>query len=133
MLVGIPNVGKSALVNSLHKIGRISAAGILTTLMHFHALMLLSRFLLNCWFLIEKGKLRHAMVSPQPCETKDIKSFKVYALIVSSTLQYCSFSVAYACMILQILSAKKKKKTHICKYKLFYMEGQHDFNNTICH
>jgi hypothetical protein len=28
MLVGIPNVGKSALVNSLHQIGRISAAGI---------------------------------------------------------------------------------------------------------
>ncbi|KAK4800411.1 hypothetical protein SAY86_020898 [Trapa natans] len=51
MLVGIPNVGKSVLVNSLHKIGRISAA--------------------------EKGKLRHAMVSPQPCETKDIKSFKI--------------------------------------------------------
>lgn len=28
MLVGIPNVGKSALANSLHQIGRISAAGI---------------------------------------------------------------------------------------------------------
>jgi ribosome biogenesis GTPase A len=28
MLVGIPNVGKSAMVNSLHQIGRISAAGI---------------------------------------------------------------------------------------------------------
>lgn len=27
MLVGIPNVGKSALANSVHKIGRISAAG----------------------------------------------------------------------------------------------------------
>lgn len=27
MLVGIPNTGKSALANSLHKIGRISAAG----------------------------------------------------------------------------------------------------------
>lgn len=27
MLVGIPNVGKSALVNALHQIGRISAAG----------------------------------------------------------------------------------------------------------
>lgn len=27
MLVGVPNVGKSALANSLHKIGRISAAG----------------------------------------------------------------------------------------------------------
>ena len=27
MLVGIPNVGKSALANSLHQIGRISAAG----------------------------------------------------------------------------------------------------------
>lgn len=28
ILVGIPNVGKSALANSLHQIGRISAAGI---------------------------------------------------------------------------------------------------------
>ena len=28
MLVGIPNVGKSSLANSLHQIGRISATGI---------------------------------------------------------------------------------------------------------
>ncbi|KAK9027261.1 hypothetical protein V6N11_067099 [Hibiscus sabdariffa] len=52
MLVGIPNVGKSALANSLHQIGRVSAA--------------------------EKGKLKHATVSPQPGETKDISSLKVY-------------------------------------------------------
>lgn len=32
LLLGIPNVGKSALANSLHRIGRISAAG--TTLNH---------------------------------------------------------------------------------------------------
>ncbi|KAF3447585.1 hypothetical protein FNV43_RR12772 [Rhamnella rubrinervis] len=51
LLVGIPNVGKSALANSLHQIGRISAA--------------------------EKGKLKHATVSPQPGETKDISSFKI--------------------------------------------------------
>ncbi|KAL5795166.1 hypothetical protein ACOSP7_003760 [Xanthoceras sorbifolium] len=51
MLVGIPNVGKSALANTLHQIGRISAA--------------------------EKGKLRHATVSPQPGETKDISSLKI--------------------------------------------------------
>ncbi|OMO73235.1 hypothetical protein CCACVL1_17386 [Corchorus capsularis] len=51
MLVGIPNAGKSALANSLHQIGRISAA--------------------------EKGKLKHAMVSPQPGETKDISSMKI--------------------------------------------------------
>ncbi|GFY92073.1 P-loop containing nucleoside triphosphate hydrolases superfamily protein [Actinidia rufa] len=51
MLVGIPNVGKSALANSLHQIGRISAA--------------------------EKGKLKHATVSPMPGETKDISSFKI--------------------------------------------------------
>uniref|UniRef100_A0A7C8ZIV9 G domain-containing protein n=1 Tax=Opuntia streptacantha TaxID=393608 RepID=A0A7C8ZIV9_OPUST len=51
MLVGIPNVGKSALANSLHKIGRISAA--------------------------EKGKLKHAAVSPIPGETKSINSLKV--------------------------------------------------------
>lgn len=31
MLVGIPNVGKSALANSLHQIGRISAAELLTS------------------------------------------------------------------------------------------------------
>ncbi|MBA0679782.1 hypothetical protein Goari_011532 [Gossypium aridum] len=52
MLVGIPNVGKSALANSLHQMGRISAA--------------------------EKGRLKHATVSPQPGETKDISSFKQY-------------------------------------------------------
>lgn len=51
MLVGIPNVGKSALASSLHQIGRISAA--------------------------EKGKLKHATVSPHPGETKDISSLKI--------------------------------------------------------
>ncbi|XVE90838.1 hypothetical protein DITRI_Ditri20bG0108200 [Diplodiscus trichospermus] len=51
MLLGIPNVGKSALANSLHQIGRISAA--------------------------EKGKLKCATVSPQPGETKDISSLKI--------------------------------------------------------
>lgn len=51
MLVGIPNVGKSALANSLHQIGRISAT--------------------------EKGRLKHAIVSPQPGETKDISSLKI--------------------------------------------------------
>nr|GMD59450.1 DAR GTPase 2, mitochondrial [Ipomoea batatas] len=51
MLVGIPNVGKSALANSLHQVGRISAA--------------------------EKGKLKHATVSPQPGETKNISSLKI--------------------------------------------------------
>lgn len=51
MLVGIPNVGKSALANSLHQIGRISAA--------------------------EKGRLKHAIVSPLPGETKDITSLKI--------------------------------------------------------
>ncbi|KAL6124617.1 hypothetical protein ACLB2K_077129 [Fragaria x ananassa] len=51
LLLGIPNVGKSALANSLHRIGRISAA--------------------------EKGKLKHDTVSPQPGETKDISSLKI--------------------------------------------------------
>ncbi|KAJ8560893.1 hypothetical protein K7X08_027083 [Anisodus acutangulus] len=51
MLVGIPNVGKSALANSLHQIGRISAA--------------------------EKGRLKHAIVSPHPGETKSISGLKI--------------------------------------------------------
>ncbi|KAH9740712.1 DAR GTPase 2 [Citrus sinensis] len=34
MLLGIPNVGKSALANSLHQIGRITAAGILPPEIH---------------------------------------------------------------------------------------------------
>lgn len=51
MLVGIPNSGKSALANSLHQIGRISAE--------------------------EKGRLKHAAVSSNPGETKEISSFKI--------------------------------------------------------
>uniref|UniRef100_A0A803PSW8 CP-type G domain-containing protein n=1 Tax=Cannabis sativa TaxID=3483 RepID=A0A803PSW8_CANSA len=51
LLVGIPNVGKSALANSLHQIGRTSAA--------------------------ERGRLKHATVSPHPGETKDISSLKI--------------------------------------------------------
>lgn len=51
MLIGIPNVGKSALANALHQVGRIRAA--------------------------EKGKLKHATVSPEPGETKDIRSYKI--------------------------------------------------------
>ncbi|XP_027343032.1 DAR GTPase 2, mitochondrial [Abrus precatorius] len=51
MLIGIPNVGKSALTNALHQVGRITAA--------------------------EKGKLKHATVGPEPGETKDIRSYKI--------------------------------------------------------
>ncbi|KAL8204566.1 hypothetical protein R6Q57_010189 [Mikania cordata] len=51
MIVGIPNVGKSAFANSLHQIGRITAA--------------------------EKGKLKQAIVSPHPGETKNITSLKI--------------------------------------------------------
>ncbi|KAG9452252.1 hypothetical protein H6P81_005156 [Aristolochia fimbriata] len=51
MLVGIPNVGKSAITNFLHQFGRISAA--------------------------EKGKLKNATVNPSPGETKDISSYKI--------------------------------------------------------
>lgn len=51
LLVGIPNVGKSAIVNAMHQIGRIAAA--------------------------EKGKLKHAIVSSHPGETRDIRGYKV--------------------------------------------------------
>ncbi|KAK1413618.1 hypothetical protein QVD17_35394 [Tagetes erecta] len=51
MLVGLPNVGKSAFANSLHQIGRVTA--------------------------LEKGKLKQAKVSPHPGETKDITSLKI--------------------------------------------------------
>ncbi|XP_078155948.1 P-loop containing nucleoside triphosphate hydrolases superfamily protein isoform X2 [Carex rostrata] len=51
MLVGIPNVGKSAIANSLHEIGRIHAE--------------------------EKGRHRHAVVSTFPGETKDITAYKM--------------------------------------------------------
>lgn len=59
LLVGIPNVGKSALANSLHQIGRISAT--------------------------EKGKLKHAIVSPLPGETKGISSLKISRLLAFLT------------------------------------------------
>jgi len=32
------------------------------------------------FYFIEKGKLKHATVSPEPGETKDIRSFKVSPL-----------------------------------------------------
>ncbi|NP_001336746.1 DAR GTPase 2, mitochondrial [Zea mays] len=51
LLVGIPNVGKSAIVNAIHQIGRIAAA--------------------------EKGKLKHAIVSSHPGETRDIRGYKI--------------------------------------------------------
>lgn len=51
LLVGIPNVGKSAIVNAMHQFGRIAAA--------------------------EKGKLKHAIVSSHPGETRDILGYKV--------------------------------------------------------
>ncbi|XP_003572110.1 DAR GTPase 2, mitochondrial [Brachypodium distachyon] len=51
LLVGIPNVGKSAIINAMHQIGRIGAA--------------------------EKGKLKHAIVSSHPGETRDISGYKV--------------------------------------------------------
>ncbi|KAF2321847.1 hypothetical protein GH714_003063 [Hevea brasiliensis] len=50
MMVGIPNVGKSALANSLHQVGRISAA---------------------------ERKIEACKVSPHPGETKDISSLKI--------------------------------------------------------
>ncbi|OAY77121.1 DAR GTPase 2, mitochondrial [Ananas comosus] len=58
MLVGIPNVGKSAIANSMHQIGRIGA--------------------------MEKGKLKHAMVSPLPGETRDISSYKLKSTLSST-------------------------------------------------
>ncbi|KAL6905373.1 hypothetical protein ACP4OV_002974 [Aristida adscensionis] len=51
LAVGIPNVGKSAIVNAMHQLGRIGAA--------------------------EKGKLKHAVVSSHPGETRDIIGYKV--------------------------------------------------------
>uniref|UniRef100_A0ACD5U4W8 Uncharacterized protein n=1 Tax=Avena sativa TaxID=4498 RepID=A0ACD5U4W8_AVESA len=51
LLVGIPNVGKSAIINAMHQIGRIGAE--------------------------EKGKLRHAIISSHPGETRDISGYKV--------------------------------------------------------
>lgn len=51
LLTGIPNVGKSSIANAMHQIGRISAA--------------------------EKGKLKHALVSPHPGGTTGITSYKI--------------------------------------------------------
>uniref|UniRef100_A0A804RKS1 G domain-containing protein n=1 Tax=Zea mays TaxID=4577 RepID=A0A804RKS1_MAIZE len=61
LLVGIPNVGKSAIVNAMHQIGRIAAA--------------------------EKGKLKHAIVSSHLGETRDIRGYffspvSIYSLIL---------------------------------------------------
>ena len=39
LLVGIPNVGKSAIVNALHQIGRIAAAGDVAYVLCFSVLV----------------------------------------------------------------------------------------------
>lgn len=111
LLLGIPNVGKSALANSLHRIGRISAAG--TTLNHFLFNFLFwdldcvggvfssimyseywvnSNTFLEIGSLIEKGRLKHATVSPQPGETKDISSLKVCSLCLLTSYVVGSLS-----------------------------------------
>ncbi|PHT28958.1 hypothetical protein CQW23_31409 [Capsicum baccatum] len=61
ILFGIPNVGKLSPANSLHQIGRISAA--------------------------ENGRLKHAVASPRPGETKNISGLKVLIsyLVLSSS------------------------------------------------
>jgi len=40
-------------------------------------LFYLIHFFLFTFYFIEKGKLKHATVSPEPRETKNIRSFKV--------------------------------------------------------
>lgn len=120
MLVGIPNSGKSALANSLHQIGRISAEGTKSLLLcnenvleeklemimflHFLVLVILNvicnmlyvylEIISRCDFLLtlclcqllitveEKGRLKHAAVSPNPGETKEISSFKVQTILI---------------------------------------------------
>lgn len=69
LLVGIPNVGKSAIVNAMHQIGRITAA--------------------------EKGKLKHAIVSSHPRETRDIRGYKVdiYAAVLSASTKSSIYHV----------------------------------------
>ncbi|PHT57396.1 Calpain-type cysteine protease DEK1 [Capsicum baccatum] len=61
ILFGIPNVGMFSPANSLHQIGRISAA--------------------------ENGRLKHAVASPRPGETKNISGLKVLIsyLVLSSS------------------------------------------------
>ena len=85
MLVGIPNVGKSALANSLHQVGRISAAGAISLshlLLNWISTLLYQTLVKICdfhWFE-EKGRLKHSSVTPQPGETKSISSLKVHLL-----------------------------------------------------
>ncbi|KAK3157208.1 hypothetical protein QOZ80_2AG0117600 [Eleusine coracana subsp. coracana] len=67
LLVGIPNVGKSAIVNVMHQIGRIAAA--------------------------EKGKLKHAIVSGHPGETRDISGYKERSKIPCYRRANVSFSI----------------------------------------
>ncbi|CAN1200135.1 DAR GTPase 2, mitochondrial [Linum perenne] len=82
MIVGIPNVGKSALANSLHQIGRISALGDSLSVSVSLYLSIYLQYILNFMFLPllvfkERGKFRYATVSPHPGETKDIISLKI--------------------------------------------------------
>lgn len=89
MLLGIPNVGKSALSNSLHQIGRISAAGksyLIKDCCVFSGVSVFPWLILTCSFT-EKGKLKHTTVSPQPGDTKDIMSLKVCSLPLSKYLR----------------------------------------------
>ena len=52
----------------------------------FWGFYVINFFIFDKFCFIEKGKLRHANVSPEPGETKDIRSFKVSYLFWHCTL-----------------------------------------------
>ncbi|WOK95452.1 hypothetical protein Cni_G04159 [Canna indica] len=97
LLTGIPNVGKSAIANNMHQIGRIGAA--------------------------EKGKLKHAVVNPHPGETKEISSYKIAShpnLYVLDSPGILPSKIAHSDWGAKLALTGAIKDSLICEFELAY-------------
>ena len=89
LLVGIPNVGKSAIVNAMHQIGRIAATGDIyrsfVAAQLFVVAFVLVRLLLlnpNDCCLSREGKAQACDCEHHPGETRDISGYKVSSYVL---------------------------------------------------
>lgn len=80
MVVGVPNVGKSALINCIHRIATSRFPGkmiVSLTSIHMHVFPSFSYGLMEFECLTVHEKVKRATVGPLPGVTQDISGFKV--------------------------------------------------------